>query len=168
VVSVRQDAGQRLIILRPNRSADWHQNRLLWLFIFAHSALIAVGFALAGAWMILPFAGIELLLVGTALWYVNWKCSHQQVITVDEETLSVDKGVLRPRRRWEFSTEDTSVSVLEAPYPNDPPRVSLCSAGERVSIGEFLGHEELAELLTRLRACGLRVRQQGQAGTRRF
>ena len=31
-----------------------------------------------------------------------------------------------------------------------------------------LGHEELAELLARLRACGLRVRQQGAAGTRQF
>ena len=58
--------------------------------------------------------------------------------------------------------------MLEAPFPNDPPRVSLCSAGEQVAIGEFLGHEELAELLARLRACGLRVRQQGAAGTRQF
>ncbi len=168
MVSVRHDAGQRLIILRPNRSADWHQNRLLWVLLFAHSSLIAVGFALAGAWMILPFAGIELLLLGAALWYVNWKCSHQQVITVGEDTLAIDKGVVRPRRRWRFATQETSVSVLEAPFPNDPPRVSLCSAGEQVAIGEFLGHEELAELLARLRACGLRVRQQGAAGTRQF
>lgn len=168
MVSVRHDAGQRLIVLRPNRSADWRQNQLLWAFLFGHSALIAIGFALAGAWMILPFMGLEVILLGAALWYVNWKCNHQQVITVDGDSLAIDKGVFLPRRRWRFVTDETSVSVLDAPFPNDPPRVALCSAGQQVHIGEFLGHEELAELLTRLRACGLRVRQQGAAGTRRF
>lgn len=168
MVSVREDAGQRRIILRPNRSADWRQNQLLWGFLFIHSSLIAVGFAIAGAWMILPFMGLEVMLLGAALWYVNWKCSHQQVITLDEDTLAIDKGILLPRRRWRFAAGDTSVSVLDAPYPNDPPRVTLCSAGQQVDIGEFLGHEELAELLSRLRACGLRVRRQGAAGTRQF
>ncbi len=168
MVSVSHDEGRRLIILRPNRSADWHQNRMLWMLLFSHSSLIATGFALAGAWMILPFAGLELLLLGAALWYVNWKCNHQQVITLDGASLAIDKGVLRPRRRWRFVTVETSVSVLEAPFPNEPPRVSLCSAGEQVGIGEFLGHEELAELLSRLRACGLRVCDQGAAGTRHF
>jgi uncharacterized membrane protein len=113
VVSVSHDEGRRLIILRPNRSADWHQNRMLWMLLFSHSSLIATGFALAGAWMILPFAGLELLLLGAALWYVNWKCNHQQVITLDGASLAIDKGVLRPRRRWRFVTVETSVSVLE-------------------------------------------------------
>ena len=165
---MRQDAGQRCIILQPNRSADWRQNRLLWTFLFVHSGVIAVGFALAGAWMILPFMGLEVLLLGAALWYVNRKCHRQQVITVDEDTLVIDKGILLPQRRWRFVTGHTSVSVLDAPFPNDPPRVTLCSADQHVDIGEFLGHEELAELLSRLRACGLRVRQQGASGARRF
>ena len=168
MVSVSLDDGRGLIILRPNRSADWRANRLLWLLVAVHSLVITVGFALAGAWMVLPFAGAELLLLGGVLWFVNRKCSRQQVITLDGALLAIEKGVERPQRLWRFTTEETSVSVHDAPYPNDPPQISLCSKGEQVDIGEFLGLEERRELLLRLRACGLRVHEHGALGARRF
>ncbi len=168
MVSVSLDDGRGLIILRPNRSADWRANRLLWLLVAAHSLLITAGFALAGAWMILPFAGVELLVLGAALWFVNRKCSHQEVITLDGAVLAIEKGVERPQRHWRFTTGETSVSVHDAPYPNDPPRISLCSRGEKVDIGGFLGLEERRELLMRLRDCGLRVRDHGAHGAQRF
>ena len=49
------------ILLRPNQSTDWKMS-LLFIFVIAFTCLaIGIGFAFAGATMILPFAGLEVL-----------------------------------------------------------------------------------------------------------
>ena len=64
MVSARHNAEESLIILRPNRSADWRANRNLLLSLAALSCVISTGFALLGAWVILPFAGLEIAVLG--------------------------------------------------------------------------------------------------------
>ena len=61
------------ILLRPNQSTDW-KSSLLFIFIIAFTCLsIGIGFAFAGAIMILPFAGLEVLFVGYCLYLVMKK-----------------------------------------------------------------------------------------------
>jgi uncharacterized membrane protein len=168
VVSSHREEDRIEIILRPNRSADWRTNRLLLLSLAAVSLVIGGGFAAAGAWMILPFAGLEVMAVGGALYWVSWKLSYQQVITVAGASLSIDKGVYRPRRSWRFARAETSVAVHRAPFPHEPPRISLCNREHHVRVGEFLSLEEGQHLLRALRESGLRVRDHGHVVRRRF
>ena len=66
-------------VFQPNRAVSWRTNQIFLLLIGSLSALIAGGFALLGAWMILPFAGVEILLLVSLLWYVNTIHSRQEV-----------------------------------------------------------------------------------------
>jgi len=168
VVSARHNAGESLIILRPNRSADWRANRNLLLSLAALSCVISTGFALLGAWMILPFAGLEIAVLGGALYYVCWKLSYRQVITLRTDSLSIDKGVYRPRRSWHFDRAQASVAVHPSGHPHTPPRISFCVRGEFVEIGEFLSREEGLRLLSTLRHSGLRVTDHGMPYRKRF
>jgi len=168
LVSSRHDHDRREIVLRPNRSADWRTNQRLLISLGAISLLIGAGFAAAGAWLILPFAGLEIGIVAGSLYWVSWKLSYRQVITLSPTALSIDKGVYRPRRSWRFALAETSVSVHHAEFPNDPPRISLCSRDQHVPIGEFLSPEEGQRLLRALRDSGLRVRDHGHMIKRRF
>ena len=51
------------LTLRPNRSTTWAQNKLLLLAFGAVIFIIAIGWSIAGAWFVLPFAGLDFLLL---------------------------------------------------------------------------------------------------------
>ena len=67
-----QDEIQRLVIT-ANRSMSWHQNKQILAFMFCVNMAIALSWAAMGAWMVLPFAGLEIALVGLGMYYVSWK-----------------------------------------------------------------------------------------------
>ena len=48
-----------VIVAEPNRSASWEVNKMVLLAMCCLSGVIAGGFALLGAWPILPLAGLE-------------------------------------------------------------------------------------------------------------
>ena len=80
------------ILLRPNQSSDW-KSSLIFILIIAFTCLsIGIGFALAGATMILPFAGLEILFVGVCVYLVMKNTYKQEVITLTKETLKIEKG----------------------------------------------------------------------------
>jgi uncharacterized membrane protein len=57
--------------VRPNRSLT-HQGRCLWLYLIGINAfLIATVAFLVGAWPVVPFAGLEVILVGAAFWCIG-------------------------------------------------------------------------------------------------
>ena len=73
------------ILLRPNRSTDW-KTSLLFISVIAFTCLtIGIGFALAGATMILPFAGLEIIFVATCVYLVMKNTYKQEVITLIAE-----------------------------------------------------------------------------------
>jgi uncharacterized membrane protein len=76
----------RLIIVKPNKSATWRTNLYVLIAVSIPSLGAAIGFTLLGAWPILPFAGAELIGLGAALYYVNWKLEYRQVVTVHAAT----------------------------------------------------------------------------------
>ena len=80
------------ILLRPNRSTDW-KTSLLFISVIAFTCLtIGIGFALAGATMILPFAGLEIIFVATCVYLVMKNTYKQEVITLTKEKLKIREG----------------------------------------------------------------------------
>ena len=56
---------------RPNRSLAG-SGRILWICLFATNALLVSVMAIAiGAWPVVPFAGLEVLLIVVAFWMVS-------------------------------------------------------------------------------------------------
>jgi uncharacterized membrane protein len=167
VVTTARTASRLMIIAQPNRSASWQANKLVLLALAVPSLGIATGFALMGAWPILPLAGLELLAVGSALYYVNWKLQYRHVITLSEDSVRIDKGFYAPRQSWQFPRQGTGLAIVPEQHPWDGPGLSLQRTGESVSVGEFLNRDDslkLAELLRR----EMRVGSDGSPGHRAF
>ncbi len=156
-----------IIVAEPNRSATWETNKLVLIAMCCLSGVIAGGFALIGAWPILPFAGLEMLALGSALYYVCWKLRYRHVVTLEEKSVLIQKGHYHPRHQWRFDRDSTTIQVTNQPHPWDAPQISLCSRGEQVSLGEFLSKDDANELLQLLRE---RFRVQGHIskGLRKF
>lgn len=167
MVTHSQDNGIVQIIARPNHSATWRSNLYALIGVAIPSLVAAIGFALLGAWPILPFAGLELSALGAALYYVNWKLQYRHVITLSADSVRIDKGFYLPRQSWQFARQQAGLRVATEAHPWDGPGLSLHDRRESVSVGEFLCRDDALALLEILRR-ELRVDAHSAVGRRDF
>jgi uncharacterized membrane protein len=156
-----------IIVAEPNRSASWQTNKFVLIAMCCLSAVIAGVFAFVGAWLILPFAGLEMLALGSTLYYVCWKLRYRHVVTLEDEIVLIQKGHYHPLQQWRFERDSTTIQVTTQSHPWDAPQISLCNRGDQVSLGEFLSKEDTDKLLALLRQ-RLRVQSHAAKGLRNF
>lgn len=133
------------LILMPDRSLNWEQNkRFIWISGMV-CGTIAVAFTLTlGAWVILPFAGLEILLLASALYYVSWKLSYRHILTIRNNNLILEKGVYRPRGRWEWPLKECFLSYQSPKHDWEAKQLYLHHESKdammtiKISLGEFL------------------------------
>ncbi len=164
MVSQQVDKGRQLIVAQPNRSANWRTNQWLLAALALWLGLLGTGFALIGAWVILPFAGLELGALAAGLYATCRKLAYRHVLHLDDDTLTIEKGIYYPREVWRFPRGGTSISVELGNHPLDPPGIVICGPREHVAVGDFLNPDDSRALLELLRSQGLRVRNHSTRG----
>jgi uncharacterized membrane protein len=110
------------------------------ILVFASLALvtlaISLGFAIRGAWPVMPFAGLECV----ALWLVyRWLKRHEgdyELIVVERDRVLVEVRDGEVSRRDEFSRAWAQVSVLTG--TDGRPTVWLRSHGRAVEFGKWM------------------------------
>jgi uncharacterized membrane protein len=140
-----------MIVAQPNLSANWRANRWVLLALAVPSMSAATAFALLGAWPILPLMGLELVALGSALYYVNWKLRYRHVITFSDDSVCIEKGFCAPSRSWRFPRRMTALAVTTEDHPWEGPALSVHDERECVSVGEFLNRDDSLKLLALLR-----------------
>ena len=105
--------------------------------------------------MILPFAGLEITALASALYWVCWKLNYRHVISVDEERIRIEKGHYYPVQVYEFEKAGSVVTVGESRHQWDSPDVHLKHGQEEIVIGEFLNKDDTQELISECRKLGL-------------
>ncbi|MCB1701546.1 MAG: DUF2244 domain-containing protein [Pseudomonadales bacterium] len=167
MVTSSRTASRLMIIAKPNCSASWRGNLLVLLVLAIPSLGAGIGFAMLGAWPVLPLAGLEMLALGSALYYVNWKLQYRHVITLSDDSVCIDKGFYTPRQSWKFPRHATGLAIVPERHPWEGPGLSLQGTGESVSIGEFLNRDDSLELAALLRR-EIRVGSYSACGDRLF
>jgi uncharacterized membrane protein len=106
---------------------------------------IGAGFAAMGAWLILPFAGLEVLLLGAAfVLYARHAADYERIeVESGHLTVEVADGGSTARYRMSCGLDGIRVSVEEG-------RVLLRGAKEELEIGRHLGAEARVELAAEL------------------
>ncbi len=168
MVSISHNSNSLQIVLTPNRSMSWRGNQYFILSLLVLSGSIGVGFALLGAWVILPFAGLEMLAVSGALYYVSWKLNYRQVIELELDRLTIEKGYYKPKKVWRFKREDVALTIEPAQHPWDTPTIRLQHKHEVIVLGEFLSQADHKLLVDSLRDAGLYARSQTASGRTAF
>ena len=138
-------------ILRPNRSLNWTQAKIYFAVISGVCLTVAMGFALLGLWPILPFAGLELAMLGYCFYACAWRAERTEVVTIKEETVEVETGRRKRERYWWFPRAWARVRIQRPDLTGYPSRVILGSHGRGVEIGVFLNETEKRRLATALR-----------------
>lgn len=122
------------------------------------SLAVALAFTVQGFWPILPFAGLELLALGVAIYLVAHSGRRRQMITITAEQVRVEKGRLRsvgtsgggPESCQDFPRAWVRVELVRPNKGWYPSRLTVGASGSAIPVGEFLTDEEREELKTRL------------------
>jgi uncharacterized membrane protein len=126
-------------ISRRNSSLSATARILVFASLAVVTLAISLGFAIRGAWPVVPFAGLECV----ALWLAyRWLKRHEadyELITVDPERVVVEVCNGGVRHSHEFARAWAQV-VLEATQDGRPV-VWLRSHGREVQVGKWMTDE---------------------------
>jgi len=104
---------------------------------------IGAGFAAMGAWLILPFAGLEVLLLAAAFVLYARRAADYERIELESGRLTVEVAAGGSSARYQMDCGGARVSMEEG-------RVLLRGAKEELEVGRYLGAEARAELAAEL------------------
>ncbi|WP_404364001.1 DUF2244 domain-containing protein [Marinobacter sp.] len=156
IKQLRQEEGQAFV-LTPNRSLSWQGNLKILAGLALVSLVIVIGMVWVGAWVVLPFAGLELSAVAVAFYYTARKCQQQEVLVISPETVRLEKGIYRKQAEWALPKRYTRVH-LETPHHGfDQPKLYLVHRDTRVPLGSFLNIDDTAALVSILERQDMRV-----------
>jgi len=158
--------GIPIITLLPNRSATWQQTRLFVAAICATTLTIGMALAVIGAWMVLPFSGLEAVLVAYLFYRVCLSTYQRQVITCGTDTITVQFGIHFPKRSWQLERSRTRLSVDAPAHPLDPLKMVIADGTHSNELGHFLNRDDKEQALAALRQAGLPVRHVVEYGLR--
>ncbi len=148
------------LILRPNASWSWKANLYLLYTLTFVSVSFGIFFLVMGAWVILLYSLLELSILAACLWYVVRQCNRQEVITISEHEVTVQRGIKEPEESKNYHRVWAQFMVKPPKHPWDPAVVSIRSHGEEDEIGSFLSKKDKATLIYELRKLVSAYQQQ--------
>ena len=138
------------ILLEPNRSANWKINLRFIGFLSVVCAVISAYMWSLGAWLVIPFFGLEIVLLFFAMHIFYHRNSYREVIKFSDDTVTIEKGRHYAEQDWELQRAWVRVKVINLNHKIYLPVVHLYSHGQSVQIGEFLNGEDKHILLGKL------------------
>jgi uncharacterized membrane protein len=132
---------------RRNCSASPRQFVRFYLLLALASFVVAATVALNGAWLVLPFTGIELLAVGVAFIAYARHAVDYEYIRLCPNRLVIRRVSAECVTQFEFNPRWVRVEPRTAPREC----VTLVSGGVSVSVGQHLAIDRRAEFARELR-----------------
>lgn len=131
-------------VLTPHRSLPPRGFVLLMLILGCVSFAAGVSFVLIGAWPIVGYFGLDVLLVYWAFRASYRSGRMREWVRLTDDALTVERVSERgERRRWRFQPSWLRVTLVEQDESN---RLILSSHGRQLSLGVFLGPAERRSL----------------------
>jgi uncharacterized membrane protein len=137
-------------VIRPNQSLSWRQAIQVYSAIAIVCLGIGIAFALHGFWTVLPFAGLEILVLGAAFYLCLTRSQIREVVSVNASVVTVEKGRQTPEERWECPRAWARISLQQPHIAWYPSRLAIAFQGRQVELGAFLNEEERRALAVEL------------------
>ena len=134
------------LTLYPNRSLSWRGMRTLLLGLIACLGAVSVYFVSQGAWLVLPFAGLEAVVVALGIYLSARSTATREVVTISGDEIWIQQGRRNLTEVARFPRYWGQVSLLEDPRGWYPSRLVLGSHGRFVRVGTALVDGERLEL----------------------
>lgn len=139
--------GAEFIYFRRHCSSlDWRLLCLVFGSLALFSVLVAAVFAVAGAWLIIPFAGLEIIGLGIAARWVLKRAGDFERLAFEGDRILVEI------REQGFSSQFEFNRCWARLVTGSAGMVTLRSHGREIAIGRFCGEESRQALARELRS----------------
>ena len=136
---------------RPNHSLTHGQQRFVFWSLAAVCLATSSGFALLGYWLILPFAGLEIGLLGWAFRVLRSREGDYESLVIEDDVVVLEWHCGNRGERREMNRQWARV-VCNCRTPGRNCRLSLCSHGRATEVGQYLSDEARLKLAATLRS----------------
>lgn len=139
-----------MLVVSPNLSMSWKANLILaGLLAFVCLGLASI-WAWFGLWLVLPFAGAEVLFVTWCLYLTVRRMSVKEVITVCEDEITLEWGMKEPERTVSLPRHWSRLDYHGTESPFEVGSLTLSAYGKEYVLGKSLGRDEKRELYREL------------------
>jgi len=125
--------GKYEVVAKPNCSLSKQGRLYAVLAVSVFSLMISIFFCFFGAWMVLPFTGLECLAVAAAFYYMQCHSKDYESITIQDSELTIQKRSYKTVTQQSFNRYWAKVYLHDLPNGNHDVRV--CSHGKELSFG---------------------------------
>jgi uncharacterized membrane protein len=132
------------LTLKPNKSSSINENFIFFGFLSILCLTFAIGFFILGATMILPFAGLEIIVLISVL-KVNRDWLNQS------EKIRLDKLYVKLKKGNKQITLDRFLSKFSVVVHKTKKRLFITSGDQKIEIGSFLNEEDKEKLISLLK-----------------
>ncbi len=144
-------AGSFRAEIRPNRSMSSRNLVVMVICLTVVCLTIGLSFFSLGLWLVLPFAGLEIFVVGVVVGYTIRRSDDHEVVLVTEDDVVVTKHEGRLTREAKFQKYWAWVRLEPGITRMQPSRLKIGSHGRFVEIGKAIEDRERRELSARLK-----------------
>ena len=148
---INENTGNGTIVLKPNNSATWRFNIIVISSLAFIALLMSIMFLLQGLWLILPFSGLELLLLYLGLSICVHANTTTEVITFHDNTVIIEKGRTYSENSWEYQRSWAKIFIKQPEYRGHPKRIFIRSHGKELELGAFLNKQDKENLISKLK-----------------
>jgi uncharacterized membrane protein len=139
------------IELAPNCSLTPASARLFVGGLAFVTLAAALYFTARGFWPVLPFAVVEIIVLGWAVRASMRDGRRRECILISEETVVVERRSPANTSRLVFARHWATVKLRDPPAAQHPSRLVIESHGRACEVGRFLTEDERRGLAARLR-----------------
>jgi uncharacterized membrane protein len=143
--AARNDPAAFEAVLYPNQPPPARNLVVLLAAVFGVAIGVSIGFFVAGAWPVVGFIGLELVLLAVCLIWARRTARYAEHIRLDDSGLHIKTTAgERTLRQWRFEPYWVRVRLEEA-RPGEPA-LRLSAHGRTLTIGRFLNAEEQSDV----------------------
>jgi len=138
--------GHEEYIISGNNSLSFHGSIIFISLISCISLFIALGFTIKGYWIILPFAGLEMIFLAVMLLYCCHNNSMYEKIQIFEDKVNISSKYRKNKGFFEVNKYWASLVLTKPKLRGYPHKLYVRYKGREMEIGVMLEDKERLEL----------------------
>ncbi len=148
------------LLLTPNRSLTWAEAKLIIAFMVAVVMIIALAWTFVGAWVVLPFAGVEVGLFAVLMYKVTRSTYLKQLVVFTDHEITVEMGISRRQFKDSIPRFGTDIYYSETERDWHTPKITLQNGNRSIQIGQFLNADDMVVLREQIESLGFPICRQ--------
>lgn len=164
---LREGSDDLCLTLAPNYSLSTQAQKWMSVLLVLLFVVLSCVFFAAGAWLVIPFVGLELLALMLMIQVVRRYCSQQEQVFFDVNAIRVEKRCGQQSCCWGFDRRRCSL-MLVRDETHSVHHVTLAGEAGLVELGGFLTESDLDAVIACMQSQGVARRHESQWAVRQF